>query len=409
MKQKDSVLYSRLKQDGGFEELKANSKEASLKKAKSSLTSTIDSLKKIENYATSKLNTAKSVFDKIGFETSKLEELNSLQEKLDYNQALNNQIQSITSQYKGFGNIKGIEKQTYYYQQQLKAFKNIANDPSILEEKALNYLRGMKGFEEHLSNSHYSLAGKQNSNGSIQNNLSAGDLEKMGYQTKRQVNKQLSTQIGNSSEKLQELNTQVKKQVEDIKKVKQDITKAKDALHKIKKPSFKVNSMRELPLRLRLEKSYNWQVLKSNNDLPAILEMNAQLGFKHTPRLTYSFVAGGSLGMGTNWQNIKLSFEGLRIGVNANVKWIFGISGQVGYERVYKNYQDTKLIPATDGIPQQLITTTKYYRDIAYCGIQKTYKINSKYSGTMLLAYDFLWKSGNASTPVIWRFGWKKN
>jgi hypothetical protein len=118
-------------------------------------------------------------------------------------------------------------------------------------------------------------------------------------------------------------------------------------------------------------------------------------------------VFGGSLGLGQNWQNIRFSFEGFRMGVNTDAKLIWGISAQAGFERLYKKYIETRAI-TNESNTIQVISKTKYYSDIAYAGLQKTYKINSKYSGTLLLAYDFLWKQGNANSPILWRAGWKK-
>lgn len=387
--------------------LKSNDASAFESKTKHSMQRTLDSLRGLKQFAMNASQKANGLL-----QTPKLDELkqlDALESKLKQQAQAQQWIQERSEQLMKMGQVskytkglKGISKQSFYYTQQLKSYKNMVNKPSLLEEKALRYLQGMKGFDAATSNPSMNV----NEPNAMSHAKGVEDLERMGYQTKRQVKTHLTRQMGlQKPEQLEQLSSKFKAGKQQLNETKQTLQTSKQDLKKL---GFKPNPMRGLPLRLRLEKSMNWQVLRAIDGQPAKLELNAQAGFKHTPTLTYNIVLGGALGLGKDWQHLRLSFEGLRIGANADLKMIWGISGQAGFERVYKSYTNTIVRTGEQQLAPQVLTETKQYRDIAYCGLQKSYKLNSKYIGTMLLAYDFLWKQGNASTPIIWRMGWKK-
>lgn len=371
----------------------------------------VDSLKLIQQFAQQKVGALNEFASKAGMNGIETSKLDALEQKLNLNEQAQGWLQERTQTLSGLGKggqyanaLKGISKQSYYYKQKLSSYKQLAEDPSILEEKVLSYLQGMKGFDEAMAKP--SL--QNGSSSDMQKATSVEDLEKMGYQTKRQVKAQMTQQLGlKKPEQVERLQTKFAEAQKQYADAKQTVTASKDAIQKL---GFKPNPMRGLPMRMRIEKSLNWQVLRAVQGLPARLELNAQAGFKHTPYLTYSVVLGGSLGLGKDWQHIRLSNEGIRLGANADLKMVWGISGQLGYERIYKTYTQTTVKQSEQlTIAPQVLSETRQYRDLAYAGLQKTYKLNSKYNGTMLLAYDFLWKQGNATTPIIWRMGWKKN
>lgn len=414
-KSTDSLSLKQLTQTVGFDSIKQmmnNTASAKfVKKSKNKFDKSIDSLKKVSALATNTLSKASTILEKVGIKGGSMNEINSLESKLDYNQYVQELIQGRTNNWmqvggkvKGLDGLKGISKQYYYYNQKLKGYKEIANDPSKIEEMALGYLQGIQGFNEAMQTPSLSQSGSVSQG--MQSAHSEADLQKMGYQTKSQVrahmNKQFNLKKPEEMEKLNSKLGEARKQVSDYSN---QISSTKN---QIKNLGFKPNPMRGKPFVDRLEKSFTWQVLRPQGLNPATFEANGLLGFKHTGSLTYGLIGGLEIGLGRDWQHIKLFFEGLRLGANIDWKWIWGISGQAGLERLYKKYSQTTMITTNEGTPSSLVNETKYYRDIAYTGIQKTYKINSKYSGTMLLAYDWLWKQGNAKSPIIWRVGWKK-
>ncbi len=414
IKRKDSLADMHLGKSISYDSIRklAQNTEAgkTYKKAKNSFNKKIDSLKGIADFANQKIAGVTSKLNQPELQGINTDKIDQLQEKLNVNEYVQQQIQGRTTALQNLGKtskytngLTGINKQAYYYKQKLNAWKNIANDPGILEEKALEYLSGMQGFDKSVNANSFPLNG--NGQMAMQQARSAEELEKMGYQTKRQVKAQMEEQFGmKTPEKAAQINTKFKEAKTQLTNYTSQLNTAKA---QIKKLGFRPNPLRGLPWKQRLEKSLNWKLSKASGSSPAMLEMNGLLGYKHTPAFTHSLVFGGTLGLGKNWQNIRFTFEGFRIGANTDAKLIWGISAQAGFERLYKKYQQAKAL-TNELNTIQVVSQTKYYADIAYAGLQKTYKINSKYSGTLLLAYDFLWKQGNAQTPIIWRAGWKK-
>ena len=96
--------------------------------------------------------------------------------------------------------------------------------------------------------------------------------------------------------------------------------------------------MRGLPFWKRVEKGYNFQTSRATPDgkRPAILELAGTAGFKHTPQLTYGLGLSASIGLGQNWSNIRLSYEGISIRSFATYELFWGIAGYVGYETVFQ-------------------------------------------------------------------------
>ncbi len=429
---KDSLLKSQLQQSVDFDSLR---KTKTVGKFYRSGISAVDSLKRIAAFAQRRgMNIPDK--DKLAMP----DELNQIQQQLDYNAYLQKQIQTRKQQLlQSAAHIAGInkglltriEKDAYYYNAKLKSWKAIANDPDALETKALDLLKGMKGFEESMSgrNSTASRMGGTGPGGNPNavNDLSRSygmqdvkpeDLEKMGFQTRKQVTKSIDNKFGLSqnadalkgvNDKLQQGQQQIAQYKTGVSNIKSQVT----GLRNTEKPSFRVNPMRGVPLRMRIERGLNWSVLPSGNGKPATLDLSAKIGFKHTPRLTYALGVGGAVGLGANWYNMRLSYEGVSATASLDYKCIWGISAQAGYSRVYKNYTKSYVSSSTSELPGQVINQTLHYRDLAYMGIMKIYKASKTLNGTMLIAYNFLHpvQTGQANgvgSPFIVQLGLKK-
>jgi len=59
------------------------------------------------------------------------------------------------------------------------------------------------------------------------------------------------------------------------------------------------------------------------------------------------------------------------------------------------------------GNASNLGTQMGLLQDAAYLGLMKSYRINSKLQGTLLIGYNFLNDRTNISSPWIIRLGWK--
>lgn len=400
---------------------------------------TLDSLKGVQRFLegqTARIKGAGAPAGKIPEAGAYTARLDALQEQLNAQQKIDELLRQRTASLEQMARankldgIVAIQKQVYYAGEKMKAFRNMADDPDETEEAALEYLQGTQGFAEAFS-------GNSKAFGGLGNNATAEDLQRMGYQTKSQVNAMLQQKLGNNLGQVQQqMSAQVqqyqeqlngltgkigeaKRNVEEGKRILQEAKQAKDQLSHMQKPAFRKNPERGKPFWQRLEPQYNFQTSRASPDglRPAMLELGASLAFKHTPRLSYGLGFGLSAGLGKDWQNIRFSYEGIIARAYADWLWQYGFSLQAGYERAFRpsnrpylpGQQDAGSGNNPDGPSSNALRDAfGGQQQTAYAGIMKRYRINSKWNGTFLVGYNFLWREEALRSPFLLRFGWGK-
>ena len=353
-------------------------------------------------------------------------DLSALQQKAALQQYLQQQVATRTGALERL--LKGTRLESYgsklnntglQYNQQASCWKQVFEEPDAAEEKALDYLRGIEGFEEQLNpDKGSSLAGK-----------SAADLEAMGYQTKAKLGEQLQQQFGDqlgnisqkAGEQLKQYTTALDKPLQQVRQAKQTISEGKQKLaegrnsiqaakNSLKKPAGFKNPMRGIPFWQRFDTQYNFQTQRASPDgtRPVMLQMGVNLSYRQSKALSIGIGLDGSLGLGRDWQHLRLSYEGVVGRVFLDHKLVWGISLQGGYEKSLRpmNRAYTQ-IQEQYGNAIKVKTVMGLLQDAAYLGIMKSYKINSKLQGTMLVGYNFLNDKTKISSPWIVRLGWK--
>lgn len=431
---KDSVAYKQyLHRAPGFDSIAVLSKDTTaLARMAKRRNVTIDSLKGIQQFMHNqgnKLAALEGISGQAlpgGDYSGKIAEL---QGKLNAEQQVKDLIRGRTQDLEkmatsaGIPGLQGIQKDVYYAQEKMKAWRGLADDPDAAEDKAMEYLQGIEGFESYIGN---------NKNG-LGSGLSAADLQAMGYQTKGNVQQILSERFGNLQVVQQAMQGQIKDFSNQLGKVtdkvkgtgnlaqeaRQGLQQAKatkDKLKHIEKPGFRKNPERGKPFWLRLETQYNFQTMRATPDglRPAMVELGVGIAFKHTPSLSYGIGIGASIGLGQDWQHIRLSYEGISARVYADWKLLYGFSLQAGYERALRpagrayleeNSNDQRSTAASGNTLKQAFGGQQ---EAAYLGIMKRYRISSKWSGTFMAGYNFLWQQSNLRTPFMLRLGWGK-
>ncbi len=373
----------------------------------------IDSLKRVQSYLADKIHLQGA--DNAGMDSysGKLDGLQATGSRNDYINTLIGQRTTNLKQLNAGSKVKAkgissIEKDVFYAKSKIKAFKDIKDEPSKAEEKALEYLQGQPDFDKYLH-------GNDGMQG-LQGNMSSVDLEKMGFQTKQQVTANLQKKFGGNLSSLQQnMGTQVKQFQDNLNKLKSTQNTIKQSRRSLKqatslsKPSFKINPMRGLPFSKRIERQYNYQTTRATIDgKPAMLQLSAMAGFKHTPKFTYGLGLATSIGLGQNWNNIRFSFEGLGLRSFASWQWQYGIGAYAGYERMYRKAvfinKGSESIPAVELNPHN----SKTYTDAILIGLTKSYRINEKWNGSIQVLYDVWWKEKGLRSPIQLRFATMK-
>lgn len=419
LKRQDSTAYQVYQNNSvSFDSIRRIQKPDSAglsRKSRSRTNSSLDTLKGVKNFITDKANIVGADNNLTSDYDDKLSELkNDAVHNEDVNKLISNRTNFLkgikTKDGKSVSGLKSIQKQSFYSNEKIKAYKQIADDPSVAEQKALEYLQGKEGFDKYLSYS-------GESGGRSMNGASPAQLEKMGFQTKQKVQESIQKKVGsnNLGSLQQSMGGQVKDYQQHLQKVNEIKNTAKQTqsslkgLKSVQKPAFKVNPMRGQPFMNRIEQQYNWQTTRATNqDGPAMLSFSYMAGFKHTPKLSYGLGIAPIVGLGSNWNNVRITFEGIGLRSYAAWQWQYGIGAYAGYERTYKQavFENND---ATVSVLQERPHNKKNYSEAVLIGLTKSYKINDKMNGSIQLLYDIWWKEKGLRNPIQLRFATMKN
>lgn len=315
-----------------------------------------------------------------------------------------NSLNSLSSSGSNIPGLTGIDKQVYYTKAKMNVFKEMEEDPTVAENKALEYLQGSEGFDKTMNNA---------TQGCFTNAVSSTDMQitnpsKIGFISNTQMQQSLQNKFGSSLPLLaNRVSTELNNWQDKAQQLQQGLSDVKSVgsnLRNINEPIFKVNPMRGLPFWKRLQKQYSCQLIRSNisTGAPTLVQPSIVIGFKHTPSLTYGIGAESSFGLGQNWQNIHFSFQGIGFKTYANWLWQYGFGAYAGYERIYKQFVFTPIGQPSLDIPQTQHNTLNYQENILI-GLTKNYSVSKKYDGQIQALYNVWWQQDGLNSPIVIR------
>ena len=286
--------------------------------------------------------------------------------------------------------LKKINKETYYYTETLRNYKEIFNDSKKTEETAkaiLNRIPAFKKFFEQNSQL-ASLFGSVPANGStssvpVVNGLSSRASLQQYFQTNLPA-------VSDPGTKLQ--------QQMNVPEFKSELAKLSSLKpEKTGLPDFKPNSQRAKPFGKRIEKGFDIQFGKSVNFLPATCNLAINAGYKINDNSSAGLGVSYILGLGHGWDKINLSSEG--IGLRTYVKWKLAknLDIQGGREWNYMHtFQNFRVFSKSSGWQQS-----------ALLGLNKLIPTGRKVKGNVQVLFDFLYNKHNPVTqPVVFRAGY---
>jgi hypothetical protein len=291
--------------------------------------------------------------------------------------------------YTGFGNdLTKMNKEAYYYGQQLNEYKAVLSDKKKAEEKAITLLKQSSQYNDFIKQ-HSQFASLFNLIGS-----SSGSADVAGLQTRSQVEQVISQRVGNDpaarSAVSQQL-AQAKSQMNELKDKYANVDNAADM------PDFKPNPMKSKSFLQRLEFGGNVQFQKSGSYFPTTSDIAGQVGYKFHKNGTIGIGIGYKLGMGNGWNHIAFSHQGigLRSFMDWKLKGTFYVNG--GFEENYMS--------AISHVSE--LSNLSSWQGSALLGISKKYKLNGKLKGNIMLLYDFLAGGNKPPTSAVkLRFGY---
>jgi hypothetical protein len=330
--------------------------------------------------------------------------INNVQHTLDKT----NQIQKFLKQRREFLNrqlaeigmfkeMKKLNKEIFYYQQQIREYKQILNDPSRLEDKLLAVAMKIPAFGKFF-NENSALAGLFRLPGSSIDNTTTSLA---GLQTRASITQDLQSRFG-SDPAAQQL-------------IRQNISQAQDQFSQLRNqgklsfpakqgdpsdmPDFKPNQQKTKSLWQRLELGTNFQSQRGQGLLPVTSDIGLSVGYKLNDRSIIGVGASYKIGWGQNIRNLNISHQGagLRSFIDWKLKRTYYISGgyEMNYRSEFNRLQELKQFNA--------------WQSSGLLGLTKSISIRSKlFSKTRIqVFYDILHKQNTPVTqPLIFRIGY---
>ena len=290
--------------------------------------------------------------------------------------------------------LQKINKESYYYAETLKNYKEIFSDPSKAEATAKELLNKIPAFKKFTQQNSMlaSLFGAPS--GSPEG---GGIASLAGLQTRSSVNALIQTRIAaGGPNAMQQFQQNMQDAQAQLSQLKDKILKAGGSSSDANIPDFKPKNMQKTKtFKQRLEKGFNLQFAKPTSiTSTTTADIGLSLGYKLNDKSVIGLGISYKLGMGSI-QHIKFSHEG--IGLRSYIDWQlkkqFYLSG--GYE-LNHNESFKKISQLKD---------VNTWKPAGLIGITKKLKIKTKFTKEtkLQLLYDMLYKTHNPVTQQ-WLF-----
>lgn len=397
---KDSVLAKQLFE--GVEDKYARLSKAPQKvnKYTAAYSSRLDSLSTSLNF----LKTGGVVSP--GLQTT-LDQYSSLQSRLNQAESLKKYMAErqklLKEQLQNLGMLKelrGFQKQAYYYRAQVQQYKEVWEDPSKLEAKLLGAVQQLPQFKEFFASN--STLG---SLFSLPGGSAASSVSLAGLQTRASLNQTLIDRFGSGPNVTQLLQGNLQAAQGQLSELKNKMNSLKSGSYgnssEVDLPEgFKPNGQKTKSFLQRLEYGTNVQTGRGSAYFPVTSDLGLSLGYKLSDKNVIGVGASYKLGWGSSWNNIQLTHQGvgLRSYVDLKLKGSLFVSG--GYEQNYRTE-----IKSIDQLKDY-----SSWQSSGLLGLSKKYKLKGKMKGEMKLLWDFLsYQQVPRTQAVVFRVGynWK--
>ena len=294
--------------------------------------------------------------------------------------------------------LKKINKQVYYFSQQISEYKNILDDPKKIEKKALELLAKTKFFQDFMRKNSM-LASLFRMPGDPNDPAYVASLA--GLQTRVQVNNLIQQQLGAGGPSAQQQFQQnIQAAQAQLQELKNKVLKfGGGSSDDVMPEGFRKNDMKTKTFLQRLEYGANIQSQKATNFFPVTSDIGLSAGYKLNDKSIIGIGASYKLGWGRGWNHIRLTNEGLglRTYLDWKIKGSFWISG--GYEQNYKT--------AFSDFSQ--LRDKNAWQKSGLIGISKVISLKTKLfkKTSIKLLWDFLsYNQIPRTQPVIFRVGY---
>ena len=288
--------------------------------------------------------------------------------------------------------LQKINKESYYYIETLRNYREIFNDPKKAEETALTILNKIPAFQEFIRKNSMLASLFAVPGGGAGPSLA-------GLQTRASVQNLIQQQFGSGPNAMAALRDNVQAAQAQLNQLKDRILQAGGGSSADDLPDFKPNNQKAKTFLQRIELSTNLQHQRSSSFLPVTSDIGLSVGYKLNDRSVAGIGASGRLGWGKSIQQLRITGEGASMRTFFNwklkSKGSFWLSG--GAEL---NYQARFYSTA-------ILNNFNNWQQSALIGVMKKYSVGKKLKGSMSLLYDALYNQQvPVRQPVVFRVGY---
>jgi len=316
-------------------------------------------------------------------------------------QFLKERKQFLKEQLEKFGlvkNLKNLNKEVYYYQQQIVSYKDLLNDPKKIEKKVLGLLSKTTLWKDFFRKNSL-LASMFRIPDTFGDPAILTSLS--GLQTRAQVNGIIQTQLAMAGPSaMQQFQSNIQNAQAQLNQLKEKVLRQGGSSSDAAMPEgFKPNNQKTKSFLQRLEYGTNIQSQKATNYFPVTSDLGISVGYKMNDKSILGIGVSYKLGWGTGWDNIKLSSEGvgLRSYIDWKIKGGLWISG--GYEQNYRT--------AFENFAQ--LRNRNAWQQSGVLGVSKKFSFKSKLlkQTNIRLLWDFLsYQQVPRTQAVVFRIGY---
>ena len=356
----------------------------------------------------SKLDIGKGQLDKItnlnssvGVLQDKLQSATNIKKMLQQRQE---ELKSRLTQYDMGKYLKKMNKQVYYYQQQLGEYKTMLQDRRKLEAKAMSIVRSLPAFKNFMQKNSQ-LAALFPSFGNSEPGAS-GAQAIAGLQTRASVQAQLAQRLpagGASGNPQQYLQQQVQAGQAQLNQLKDKLNRlGGSGGGDLTMPDFTPNSQKTKSFWKRIEYGFNVQSQKQNRLLPTTSDLALTAGFKPNDKSVIGIGVAYKLGWG-DIKCIQLSNQGVGLRSYLDVKIPSPFRGRSGGGFWITGGYELNWLPALNDKPELLSIPglkNPCWQRSGLAGLTKKQKIGKKTAQLQLL-WDFLSYNQVPQTQVL--------
>jgi hypothetical protein len=291
--------------------------------------------------------------------------------------------------------LKGFQKDVYYYSAQIKEYKKLFEDPSKLEQKLVDLVMKTGLFKEFFRKN-----SQLGSMFAIPGNGTTSVASLAGLQTRASVGRLITERFGSSASTTQMLRDNVQSAQSQLNQLKNKVSSyacGSKGNGNTDGADFRPNSQKTKSFLNRLEFGSNIQSQRSRYYFPVTTDIGLSLGYKLNDISIIGIGASYKLGLGRGWEHLAITHQGigLRSFVNYQVKSNLYISG--GYEQNYLSQFKTI---------DQLRDYTAWQCS-GLIGLSKRYKVSKKFRGEMKVLWDFLsYRQVPKGQAILFRVGY---